>query len=227
MGSRAHAADGVELVTGASLGPGETIAKMFGAHGARVVVNYHRGREDANRVASEIVEAGGEAASAQADVSVPDAVRQLVTRATREWGPVEVLVNNAASGYEARSFQDLQWTDVQRDLNVIVKGAFNCCRAVLPSMVEHEFGCIVNMSTTAVENPLDNHAGYVAAKSGLLGLTRSLAVEYANDGIRVNAVMPGMVETDLTANLSPMDRRPFAKTRRWSVSRRRWRLLKR
>lgn len=199
--------DRVVLVTGASRGLGETVAKMFGAHGAHVVVNYHHGREDANRVASEIVEAGGDAVPMQADVSDLEAVWQLLEETTRKWGPVEVLVNNAVSGYEARSFQDLQWADVQRDLDVILKGAFNCCQAVLPSMVEHEFGRIVNMSTTAVENPPTDHAGYVTAKCGLLGLTRSLAVEYADDGIRVNAVMPGMVQTDLTSNLSPMDRK--------------------
>ena len=197
----------VVLVTGASRGIGETVAKMFCAHGARVVVNYYRGQEDAKRVASEIADAGGEALSMQADVSEPDAVHRLVDEVSRKWRPVEILVNNAVGGYEARDFENVRWTDVQRDLDVIVRGAFNCCQAVLPAMAEYGFGRIVNMSTIAVENPPENHAGYVVAKSGLLGLTRSLAVEYADDDIRVNAVMPGTVDTDLTANLSPMDRK--------------------
>lgn len=195
----------VVLVTGASRGIGETVAKMFAAHGARVVVNYYRGQDDAERVVHEIMEAGGTAIAAQADVSNPEDVRSLVTKVTRTFDPIEILVNNAVSGYESKRFQNLQWADVQRDLDVIVRGAFNCCQAVLPTMVEREFGRIVNMSTSAVENPPTDHAGYVTAKSGLLGLTRSLAVEHADDGIRVNAVMPGMVETDLTSNLSPMN----------------------
>lgn len=198
--------DRVVLVTGASRGMGETMAKLFGAHHARVVVNYYRGDEDAHRVAREITDAGGQALPVQADVSDAAAVSRLIAEVTHTFGPVEILVNNAVGDYEARPFQNLQWEEVQYDLDVIVKGAFNCCQAVLPAMVERGFGRIVNLSTAAVEHPPINHSRYVVAKSALLGLTRSLAVEYAAHGICVNAVMPGFVETDLTANISKLIR---------------------
>jgi 3-oxoacyl-[acyl-carrier protein] reductase len=198
--------DRVVLVTGASRGIGETIAKLFGAYGARVVVNYFRGEEDAERIVGEIVDAGGTALKAQADVSDSASVARLLELTVNTFGPVEILVNNAVGDYEAALFQELTWSDVQRDLDIILKGAFNCCQAVLPSMVDHGFGRIVNLSTVAVENPPAHHARYVIAKSALLGLTRSLAVEYAAHGICVNAVMPGLVETDLTSNLSHLVR---------------------
>jgi 3-oxoacyl-[acyl-carrier protein] reductase len=196
----------VVLVTGASRGIGETIAKMFGARGARVIVNYYRGEDDAHRVVRAIAEAGGEALPLGADVTDEDAVRQLVEEATGHFGSIDILVNNAAAHYEERPFKHLPWSEVQRDIDVIVKGAFLCAQTVLPAMVERGFGRIINMSTVAVENPPAGHAGYVIAKSGLLGLTRSLAVEYAGHGVCVNSVMPGFVETDLTSNISKMGR---------------------
>lgn len=196
----------VVLVTGASRGIGETTAKLFAAHGARVVVNYYRGAIDAERVVGEITEAGGEALAIGADVTDVAEVGRLVEQAEQAFGPIAVLVNNAAGDYAATDFAHLTWADLQRDLDVILKGAFTCCQAVLPAMVQAGFGRIVNLSTVAVEVPPPGHASYVAAKSALLGLTRSLAVEYAGHGVTVNAVMPGMVETDLTANVSSLVR---------------------
>ncbi|ARA94455.1 hypothetical protein AWN76_015690 [Rhodothermaceae bacterium RA] len=196
----------VVLVTGASRGIGETIAKLFAAHGARVVVNYHRGKGDAERVVDEIAAAGGQAMPIGADVTDAVAVRRLIEETEHAFGPVEVLVNNAAGDYDATDFGHLTWSDVQRDLDVILKGAFICCQAVLPGMVRAGFGRIVNLSTHTVEVPPFGHTAYVVAKSALVGLTRSLAVEYAGRGITVNAVMPGMVETDLTANVSRLSR---------------------
>lgn len=106
----------------------------------------------------------------------------------------------------------MRWQDVQHDLDIIVKGAFNCCQAVLPAMVERRFGRIVNLSTVAVENPPVGHSRYVVAKSALLGLTRSLAVEYAAHGICVNAnatpcdTAKGKQHGKLTPVDSPMER---------------------
>ncbi len=198
--------DRVVLVTGASRGIGEVIAKAFAAQGARLVINYYSGRDDAQRVVDEIAGSGGTAIALGADVSQENEVERLVGAAAEALGPVDILINNAVGHYEQKAFENVQWSDVQNDIDIIVKGAFNCCRSVLPSMLEREYGRIVNLSTSAVEIPTRGHTGYIVAKSALLGLTRSLAVEYASKGIRVNAVMPGMVETDLTSNVSKMER---------------------
>jgi 3-oxoacyl-[acyl-carrier protein] reductase len=193
--------DKVVLVTGGSRGLGETIAKLFALHGARVAVNYYRGRDDASRIVHEIQRHGGHAIALGADVADRDQVLGLVGEVARALGPVDVLVNNAVRDYTSTSFLDIAWEDVSRDLEVIVRGAFNCCQAVLPSMVERRAGKIINMGTVATESPPPGQTRYVLAKSALVGLTRSLAMEFAPHGIQVNMVCPSMVETDLTAGV--------------------------
>ena len=194
--------DKVVLVTGASRGIGETIAKLFALHGAKVAINYYSGASDAHRIAEEIEAAGGTAFPVQGDVTSYPSVQNMVKEVEKNLGPIEILVNNAAGDYVATDFEHLEWSDVEKDLNIIAKGGFHCCKAVLPGMKTLGKGRIVNLSTIAVESPPVGHAAYVMAKSALLGLTRSLAVEYASAGVTVNAVMPGLVETDLTSNMS-------------------------
>jgi len=198
--------DRVVLITGASRGIGETIAKMFAAQGANVIVNYYRGMEDAQSIVDEIVKSGGNAVAIQADVTSVDDITHLVKKGNEKFGSIEILVNNAIGHYKAKPFERWTWKEVQEDLDVIVKGAFNCCKAILPDMVKARHGRIVNLSSIYIENPPPGHLGYVAAKSSLMGLTRVLAKEYASYGITVNAVMPGLAETDLTSGISVMDK---------------------
>lgn len=195
-------ADKVVLVTGASRGIGETVAKLFSAYGSSVAVNYYKGREDAERVVDEIRQAGGEAICLQADVTSGSQVDSMVTDIGEQFGSVDILVNNAVGEYVSRPFEHVTWDIMQQYIDIILKGAYNCCHAVMPGMVDSGFGRIINMSTAAAENPPAEQTGYVAAKSALIGLTRSLAVEYAPKNITVNAVMPGFTETDLTAGLA-------------------------
>lgn len=191
----------VVVITGASRGIGETTAKLFALHGARVVVNYHRGADDADRVVREITAAGGEAVAVGADVSNADDVKRLVATAAGRFGGVDVLVNNAARDFRPVPFQQLSWDDIQRDLDVIVKGAFLCCQQVLPSMLARGGGRIVNISTVATDNPPPDQTKYVVAKSALVGLTRSLSIEFAARHIQVNLVVPNFVETDFVAHV--------------------------
>lgn len=196
----------VVLVTGASRGIGETTAKLFALHGARVVVNYLSGAGSAERVVGEIRSAGGEALALQADVGDRAAVRAMVGRVVEEFGGVDVLVNNAVRSYTPSNFLELTWEDVQKDLEVIAAGAFHCAQAVLPGMIAAGWGKIVNLGSSAVEAPPPGQASYVLAKSALAGLTRSLAVEFAPHNIQVNLVVPSMVETDLTAHIAKIYR---------------------
>jgi 3-oxoacyl-[acyl-carrier protein] reductase len=201
----------VVLVTGASRGIGETTAKLFAIHGARVVVNYHRGADDAKRVVAEIAGAGGEAVAIAADVSKPEDVRVLVARARERFGAVHVLVNNAARDYRPVPFLKLSWEEVQKDLDVILKGAFLCCQEVIPLMLEQGEGRIINVSTIATDNPPPDQTKYVVAKSALVGLTRSLSIELAARNIQVNLVVPNFVETDFVAHVQDGFRKKIAK----------------
>lgn len=202
----------VVLVTGASRGIGETIAKAFAVHGAKVVVNYLSTEDAAQKVVAEIKAADGEALALQADVSDQAQVQAMVAGIKAKFGPVDILVNNAVRDFIAAPFLDLVWDEIQQDIDVIVKGAFNCCQAVLPKMVSQKAGKIINISTVAAQIPPVNQSKYVTAKSGLVGLTRSLAVEFASHNIQVNMVTPDFVETDLTQGVPPMFRESLKKS---------------
>ncbi len=194
----------VVLITGASRGIGETTAKLFALHGARVAVNYHRGEDDAKRVVAEIEEQGGAAIAVRADVADRTQVGQMIAAVRRTWDRIDVLVNNAVRDALSVPFLELAWEDLQRDIEVVVKGAFNCCQEVVPLMIEQGGGRIINISTVYTDKPPPGQTKYVVAKSGLIGLTRSLAVELAPHDILVNAVVPSVVETDLSAHIPRM-----------------------
>jgi 3-oxoacyl-[acyl-carrier protein] reductase len=191
----------VVLITGASRGIGETIAKLLSLHGARVIVNYHRGQDDAARIVQEIASEGGAAIAVQADVTRLEQVRKMVAEAKHRYGPINVLVNNAVKDFRPIPFLSLTWDEIQMDLDVVTKGAFHCCQEVIPQMLEVGGGKIINISSVAVDNPPPDHAKYVLAKSALVGLTRSLSIEFASKNIQVNLVVPNFIETDLVAHI--------------------------
>ena len=199
-----HLKDKVVLVTGASRGIGEVTAKLFSLYGSKVVVNYFHGKEDANRIVDEIVKGGGNALAVQADVSNRQQVKQMMSTICKHYGTVHVLVNNAVRDFYPAPFMELVWDDFQKDIDVSVKGAINCCQEALSLMLKNKNGKIINMSTVAVEDPPPNQSKYVVAKSALAGLTRSLAVEFAPYNIQINMVEPSMVETDLTKHIPKM-----------------------
>jgi 3-oxoacyl-[acyl-carrier protein] reductase len=202
--------DKVVLVTGASRGIGETTAKLFALHGARVIVNYRHGAEDAQRVVDEILDGGGQAIAVAADVSDAEQVRSLVRQACEQYGTIHVLVNNAARDFRPIPFSRLTWDEIQRDIDVIVKGAFLCCQETLPLMLERGEGKIINISTVAADNPPPDQMKYVIAKSALVGLTRSLSIELAARNVQVNLVVPNFVETDLVAHVPEGFRKKIA-----------------
>jgi len=202
--------DKVVLITGASRGIGETTAKLFAMFGAKVIVNYYRGKDDAERIVKEIEDEGGAAIAVQADVTDSDQVRQMVDKAIEQYRAIHVLVNNAVRDFRPIPFSDITWEDIQRDLDVIVKGAFHCCKAVVPIMVRQGGGKIVNISTSAVDDPPPDQLKYVLAKSALQGLTRSLSLEIAAQNVQVNTVVPSFVETDLVAHIQEGFRKKIA-----------------
>jgi|GEM_PF-4453 len=202
--------DRVVLITGASRGIGETMAKLFALFGAKVIVNYFRGEKDAKRVVTAITGEGGDAIEVQADVSDPLQVQRMVQTAVERYGTVNLLVNNAVRDFKPIDFSRLTWEDIQKDIDVVVKGAFNCCKEVIPLMLDQGGGKIINIGTVATDNPPPNQVKYVVSKCGLVGLTRSLSIEFAAKNIQINMVIPNFVETDLVSHIPNVYKKKIA-----------------
>jgi len=189
----------VAVVTGGSRGIGAAICEELGRGGAKVVVNYSGSEGPAQEVADKVnqIGGGGEAVAVQADVSDPEDAQKLIDQAIEQFGRVDILVNNAGMNIDATLDKlDVESWDqvVKLDLN----GCFYTLHAVLPHMTEQENGAIVNMSSFVGEAGNMGQANYSAAKAGLLGFTRTAALELARSNITVNAVCPGFIETDMT-----------------------------
>ena len=188
----------VALVTGASRGIGAATARLLGESGFAVGVNFLKMEDRALEVVAEIKAAGGRAMALQADVRDPASVEDMIQATLAAYGAIDVLVNNAMGGLPSKPFAELVWDDFQLLLDVLIRGAVNCCQSVLPLMENQGRGSIVNIiSTSAFGTPPARMSAYVTAKSALVGLTKALAVEYTTKGIRINMVSPGATETDL------------------------------
>jgi 3-oxoacyl-[acyl-carrier protein] reductase len=201
----------VAVVTGASRGIGAAVARGLGARGAKVVVNYHSSAGAAQEVVDAVIAAGGQAVAVQADMETEAGGRGLCDAALEAFGRVDVVVNNATPPIERKPFEELSWAEVDRYWRAYVQSAFVLAQAALPGMKERGFGRFVHLLTSAaVGKPPANVAGYVAAKSALWGLTRSMAVELAPHGITVNAVSPSAVMTDQWSGEPERRRRALA-----------------
>jgi 3-oxoacyl-[acyl-carrier protein] reductase len=193
----------VALVTGASRGIGRAIAIALGKRGAKVIINY-AAREDAAREAAAAVEAaGGKAALASFDVASSAAVADAIKAIGKDHGGLDILVNNAGvaiNGLMMR-FSDEQW---QKTLAVNLGGAFHCIRAAATLLLRAKTaGRIINITSVVGEMGNAGQAAYSASKAGLIGLTMSTARELASRGVTCNAIAPGFIETDMTAEHLP------------------------
>lgn len=184
------------LVTGSSRGIGRAIAVELAREGWAVCVNYLEHREAAEDLVRLLRAEGWEAIAVRADVSDRDAVEAMVRTAQAELGPIELLVNNAGISYQGL-FQDTSNEIWDRTLAVNLTGARNAAQAVLPHMLSEKRGCIVNISSMWGLRGASCEVAYACSKAAIIGLTRSLALELAPSGIRVNCVAPGCIETDM------------------------------
>lgn len=190
----------VALVTGAGNGIGRAIAEKLARDGERVVVNDLR-EEAAVEVVAHIEESGGRAASAPGDVSDPESVERIVRAARDAFGAPEILVNNAGIAQQ-KLFVDLTVEDFDRMISVHLRGTFLCTKAVLPEMLSRGGGIVVNVASQLGQIGGVELSHYSAAKAGIIGLTKSLAREVSARGVRVNAVAPGPINTELVLGLS-------------------------
>jgi 3-oxoacyl-[acyl-carrier protein] reductase len=186
----------VAAVTGAGQGIGTSYASVLARHGAAVMVADLDG-EKAKRVADGLCAEGRRAAHAQFDQADLESVTAMVGAVERELGPIDILVNNASlySTLERKDALDIDPAEWARVIDVNLTGPFLCCRAVLPGMVSRGYGKIVNIASGATFLAKNRLAHYVAAKSGVIGLTRALAREYSDKGVTVNALSPGSTDS--------------------------------
>ena len=198
------------LITGSSRGLGRAIALALAGRGDRVAVHYVRGEAAAREVAEQVRAAGGVAEVFGADVSDPAACRQLVEDVTQALGGLDVLVNNAGITRDTLALR-MKPEDWQSVLDTNLSAAFHLSKAALRGMLRAGFGRIVNISSIVGIRGNVGQANYVAAKAGLIGLTKALAREYGARSVTVNAVAPGFIESDMTDALPDEVRQSYLK----------------
>ena len=195
----------VAVVTGASRGLGRAIAEELGSGGAKVVVNYSSSKKPAEELVEQITQNGAEAVAIQADVSDPEQAQRLVDEAVERFGRIDILVNNAGINID-RTLKKLSVEDWNKVIQVDLNSCYYTVHAALPHMMEQESGSIINMSSFVGEAGNIGQANYAAAKAGLLGFTKTAALELAQYNITVNAICPGFIETDMVQSI-PEDAR--------------------
>lgn len=192
--------DKVALVTGASRGLGRAIAMQLAADGARVTVNYMKSADQAETVVKEIISRGGSAAAVQADITSLPEVEKMVDSLYEKFGSIDILVNNAGVTKD-----ELLISMTPEDWDSVIKtnlgGLFNCTKAVAKYMMVQKSGRIINISSVAGERGGRGQSNYAASKGGINAFTRSVAMELAPKKITVNAVAPGVVETEMSSTV--------------------------
>lgn len=199
----------IALVTGASRGIGRAIAVELGRRGAKVIVNYTANENAANEAAAAVEAAGGQAVLRRFDVADSAATDAAIKEVTAAEGGLHILVNNAGISIDGLILR-YKADDLRRTLDVDLASAFHLSKAATRPMMKQRWGSIVNLTSVVGEQGNAGQTAYSMAKAGLIGLTKSLARELGSRNIRVNAVSPGWIETDMTKELPEAAKKAMA-----------------
>ncbi|MGD8520628.1 MAG: SDR family oxidoreductase [Desulfobacterales bacterium] len=191
--------DKVALITGASRGIGAASAKAIAHHGATVVINYIKSKDKAEELLDAIKKAGGHGMVFQADVRDQGAVNDMVESTLKEFGQIDVLVNNANINFPIRPFIELTWDQIEAKILGEMKALYNCSRAVLKNMLNRKSGKLIFVSSSLSRFPGFGFSAHAAAKSAMDSMAKVMAMELGPSGITVNVVGPGLTLTDATA----------------------------
>ena len=200
----------VAIVTAASSDRGSAIAELLASEGASVTINYLKNKKNAESVLKRIESHGGKAIVMQADVTVKASVNKMVKDTVRQFGGIDILVNNAHGPIRRKPFEKTMWNEFTENLNGTIKGAHNCCQAVISEMQMKKWGRIINIMDNIVNEPVKGYTSYITAQSALVGLTRSLAVEQGSFGITVNLINAGFTLAKNTPHAPPRIQKAMA-----------------
>jgi 3-oxoacyl-[acyl-carrier protein] reductase len=187
----------IALVTGASRGIGRECSKLLAKAGAEVIVNYNKSKEEAEKVLDEISHDGGRAEIVQADMAKPEAVRALFEHIRKKFSKLDILVNNAGI-IRDKLLLNMELSDWDRVLDTNLRGVFLCTKYAVELMLPRHSGKIINISSVNALRAGRGQTNYASSKGALLSFTRACAVELSGKGIQVNAVLPGMIVTDMS-----------------------------
>ncbi|MCP8968512.1 acetoacetyl-CoA reductase [Ectobacillus ponti] len=190
----------VAIVTGGAKGIGESITAALAHEGVKVVINYNSSAQAAEELVAKLAAEGYEAYAVQADVSVPEDAKRLVEETVQRFGKVDFLINNAGITRD-RSFKKLSREDWDKVIDVNLSSVYNTASAVLPYILESEGGRIINISSIIGQAGGFGQTNYSAAKAGMIGFTKSLALELAKTNVTVNAICPGFINTEMVAEI--------------------------
>lgn len=190
----------VAVVTGGSRGIGAAIAKELGREGATVVINYNDSHKLAQAVVEEIKAMGSSAIALQADISEAKPTKGFIEEVLEQFGRIDILVNNAGITRD-RTFHKMSFEEWHKVIDTNLSSVFNTCKVALPAMMEQKYGRIINISSVIGQAGGFGQTNYASAKAGLIGFTKSLALETARKGVTVNAICPGFIATEMVSEM--------------------------